>query len=118
MAAANEYGHATKRVPPMDTVFQNEWNMVQVLKGSSSRRGWQIANDVLSFSLLEDISMQVAKIKLETIIRNLPELVDIEDLMYRLYLLEKIEAGEADIREGRVLSHEQAVERLSRKWQI
>lgn len=62
--------------------------------------------------------MQVAKIKLETIIRNLPELVDIEDLMYRLYLLEKIEAGEADIREGRVLSHDQAVERLSRKWQI
>ncbi len=60
--------------------------------------------------------MQVAKIKLEGIIRDLPELVDLEEVMYRLYLLEKIEAGEADIREGRVLSHDQAMERLSRKW--
>lgn len=60
--------------------------------------------------------MQVAKIKLEGIIRDLPELVDIEEVMYRLYLLEKIEAGEADIREGRVLSHDRAMERLSRKW--
>lgn len=60
--------------------------------------------------------MQVAKIKLEGIIRDLPELVDLEEVMYRLYLLEKIEAGEADIWEGRVLSHDQAMERLSRKW--
>jgi predicted transcriptional regulator len=61
--------------------------------------------------------IQIAKIKLEAIIRNLPEMVDIEDAMSRLYLLEKIEAGKADIREGRTLSHDQAVERLSRKWQ-
>lgn len=61
--------------------------------------------------------MQIAKIKLETIIRDLPEMIDIEDVMYRLYLLEKIEAGEADIREGRTLPHDKAVERLSRKWQ-
>jgi ribosome biogenesis protein Tsr3 len=74
-----------------------------------------IATDLLLFSLWEDVSMQVAKIKLETIIRDLPELVDVEDVNYRLYLLEKIEAGEADIREGRVLAHEQAVERLSGK---
>ena len=29
----------------------------------------------------------------------------------------KIEAGERDIQEGRTLSHKDAVERLSRKWQ-
>ena len=61
--------------------------------------------------------MQVSKTKIETIFRDLPELVDIEEVMYRLYLLEKIEAGEADIRNDNVLTHTQALERLSRKWQ-
>jgi predicted transcriptional regulator len=37
--------------------------------------------------------------------------------MYRLYLLEKIEAGEKDLREGRVVSHDEAMERLARRWQ-
>jgi predicted transcriptional regulator len=60
--------------------------------------------------------MQVAKDKIETIIRDLPEMIDIEEVMYRLYFLEKIEEGEADIREGRVLPHDQVLERLSRKW--
>lgn len=37
--------------------------------------------------------------------------------MYRIYLLQKIEAGEKDIAEGRALSHKEAAERLSKKWQ-
>jgi len=37
--------------------------------------------------------------------------------MYRIYLLQKIEAGEKDIAEGRTLSHKEAAERLSKKWQ-
>lgn len=61
--------------------------------------------------------MNISKEKLEEIIHELPESVDIEDLMYRLYLLEKIEAGETDIRKGHTLSHEEASERLSKKWQ-
>jgi len=61
--------------------------------------------------------MQVSKTKIETIVRDLPELVDIEEVMYRLYLLEKIEAGETDIRNGNVMTHAQALERLSGKWQ-
>jgi len=59
--------------------------------------------------------MQISKAKIETIIRNLPELVDIEEVMYRLYLLEKIEAGEADIQDDKVMTQDQAMERLSRK---
>ena len=61
--------------------------------------------------------MNVSKTKLKSILEEYPESVDIEDLMYRLYLLEKIEAGEKDIKDGKTLSHAEAVERLSRKWQ-
>ena len=61
--------------------------------------------------------MQISKAKIETIIRDLPDLVDIEEVMYRLYLLEKIEAGEEDIQNGKVMTHAQAMERLSKKWQ-
>ena len=60
--------------------------------------------------------MNISKSKLETLLKELPEKVDIEEVMYRLYLLQKIEAGEADIREGRVLSHKVTMKRLSKKW--
>ncbi len=61
--------------------------------------------------------MQITKAKLESFLKDLPEEVDTEDGMYRLYLLQKIEAGEADIRDGRTVTHEEAVTRLSHKWQ-
>lgn len=61
--------------------------------------------------------MHITKSKLENLLESLPEQVDMEEVMYRLYLLEKIEVGEEDIREGRTFPHEEAVRRLSRKWQ-
>ena len=61
--------------------------------------------------------MNVAKAKIETMLEKLPATIDMENLIYQLYLLEKIEEGETDIREGRVLSHQQALERISGKWQ-
>lgn len=61
--------------------------------------------------------MNISKSKLETLFKDLPDSVEIEEVMYRLYLLQKIEAGETDIREGRILSHNDAMERLSKKWQ-
>lgn len=60
--------------------------------------------------------MNITKAKLETFLEDLPEQVDTEEVMYRLYLLEKIEAGEADIAEGVTLLHEEVVQRLTRKW--
>ena len=59
--------------------------------------------------------MEILKSKLEGLLKELPEKVDVEDVMYRLYLLEKIEAGEKDIAEGRTLSQKEALERLSKK---
>lgn len=60
--------------------------------------------------------MQMARSAIESCIATLPDVVDSEDVMYRLYLLEKIEAGEKDIRDGKILSHENVVERFSSKW--
>jgi predicted transcriptional regulator len=60
--------------------------------------------------------MNVAKEKLETLIKDLPDSVDIEEVMYRIMLLQKIEEGEAAIKEGKTLSHDEALTRLSKKW--
>jgi predicted transcriptional regulator len=61
--------------------------------------------------------MNVTKEKLETLIKELPDTVDIEEVMYRLYVMQKIEAGEAAITAGKTLSHDEAMKRLSKKWQ-
>ncbi|MBI5194495.1 MAG: hypothetical protein HZA08_13805 [Nitrospirae bacterium] len=61
--------------------------------------------------------MNITKSRLEDLVKELPEEVDIEEVMYRLYLLQKIEAGETAIREGKVLYHNDALARLSKKWQ-
>ena len=61
--------------------------------------------------------MKISKSKIEVLLKELPDKVDTEEIMYRIYLLQKIEAGEADIKEGRTLSHKVAVERLAKKWQ-
>jgi hypothetical protein len=61
--------------------------------------------------------MIITKEKLETLIKELPDTVDIEDVMYRLYLLQKIEAGDAAIKAGNTLTHEETLTRLSKKWQ-
>ena len=58
--------------------------------------------------------MNVTKDKLETLIKELPDTVDIEEVMYRLYLLQKIESGEAAIKEGKTVSHDEAMKRLSK----
>ena len=57
--------------------------------------------------------MNVTKEKLEILIKELPDTVDIEEVMYRLYLLQKIEAGEAAIKEERIFSHDEAIKLLT-----
>lgn len=60
--------------------------------------------------------MQLTRSTIESCIATLPDVVDPEEVMYRLYLLEKIEAGEKDILEGKVHTHEDVTERLTSKW--
>lgn len=60
--------------------------------------------------------MNISKRALESCIADMPDVIDTDEVMHRLYLLQKIEAGEADIRNGMTLSHDEAVQRLSQKW--
>jgi hypothetical protein len=61
--------------------------------------------------------MIISKSKLKNMVEELPKDVEIDEVMYRLYLLQKIEAGESDIQSRRTLSHDQATEQLAKKWQ-
>lgn len=45
-------------------------------------------------------------------LEQLPEDASLEDAMERLFLLEKIERGRADVREGRTVAHEDVVARF------
>jgi predicted transcriptional regulator len=48
-------------------------------------------------------------------ISNLPDSATLEDIMAELFFRQKVERGLEDIREGRIVTHEEAKRRLS-KW--
>lgn len=56
--------------------------------------------------------MQSVKEMARVLIERLPDTATFDDLMYELYVRQKIEAGLKDAAEGRVLSHEEAVREL------
>lgn len=51
--------------------------------------------------------MQSAKQAARQIIEHLPEQASWDQIMYQLYVKQKIEAGLADVRAGRTVSHEE-----------
>lgn len=59
--------------------------------------------------------MTIAKQEVFELIKDLPEEVDIDEIMYRLYLRQKLESAEKDVREGRLISHDEVVKETS-KW--
>lgn len=60
--------------------------------------------------------MTISKTKLETLVKELPKKVDIEEVMYRLYLLQKIETSEKSVRQGRTTKHRDVMKKLSKRW--
>lgn len=58
----------------------------------------------------------VTKADVLALLERMPEEIDVNDFIYRLYVIERIEQGERARREGRVVSHEEAVRRM-RSWQ-
>lgn len=56
--------------------------------------------------------MQSVKEMARGLIERLPDTATFDDLMYELYVRQKIEAGLKDAAEGRVLSHEEIVREL------
>lgn len=59
--------------------------------------------------------MKTAKYNSLKAIQTLSDDSSYDDIMERLYFMQKVEAGHRDIEEGRVISHEEVKERLS-KW--
>jgi predicted transcriptional regulator len=59
--------------------------------------------------------MKTVKKNVEQMLQNLPNNSAIEDIQYRLYILDKISKGQQDIRDGKGISHQEAKARLS-KW--
>lgn len=59
--------------------------------------------------------MTITKKKVLNLLEYLPAKVDIDELIYRLYLRKKTESAEEDIRKGRLISHENVI-RETAKW--
>lgn len=59
-------------------------------------------------------AMPSAKQATLRLVERLDDDVSFEDIIYELYVLEKIQRGMKDAEEGRVVSHEEAKERLGR----
>ena len=59
--------------------------------------------------------MSMHKEEVLELVRQLPDEVDVEEVIYRLYLREKLAVAEADIAAGRMLSSEEVREQ-ARTW--
>ncbi len=46
---------------------------------------------------------------------SLPDTANVDDMMYRLYVIDRIRKGEKNIAEGKTISHEKLVKK-SAKW--
>lgn len=73
--------------------------------------------DVYIVIRVENETMQVAKDEVLDLVNQMPEECEIQDLQYRLYVLDKIKRGQKALEEGRMVSHEDVKARMSAKWQ-
>lgn len=67
------------------------------------------------FVFLKINIIMLKKIKVQEIIKAMPEQFSIDELLDKLILIQKVEEGLKDIEEGRVLTTEEAKNRLG-KW--
>jgi predicted transcriptional regulator len=59
--------------------------------------------------------MQTAKDEVAELLARMPENCSLDDIQYHLYVMQKIEHGLQDAREGRVYSQDEVEKRLA-KW--
>lgn len=59
--------------------------------------------------------MQTVKQSASELIDNLPDQATWDDVMYEIYVKQKLEEGLRDLNEGRVVSHEEVERRLLNK---
>ena len=61
-------------------------------------------------------SVQATKQRVKDLLDRLPDDCTIEDVVYHLYVIQKVEAGLADVETGRLIPHDVVAEELRRKW--
>lgn len=49
---------------------------------------------------------------------NLPEDCTLDEIQYRIYLMQTVERGRQEFAEGKKLRHEDVMQELKNKWQI
>jgi len=59
--------------------------------------------------------MKTAKEEIKEMLEKLPDNASFEEIQYHIYVQEKIEHGINEVREGRVVSQEEAEKRMA-KW--
>lgn len=59
--------------------------------------------------------MLAAKQEVQKVLETLPEDVSLEDIQYRLYVLQKIDNARQAVARGDVLSHEEVMRQVA-KW--
>lgn len=59
--------------------------------------------------------MQPLKQEAMETLRGLPDNADLDEIMYRLYVLDKVRKGREDVAQGRVLSHEELLREIA-QW--
>ena len=60
--------------------------------------------------------MQATKQTVKDLLDRLPDDCSLEDVVYHLYVIQKIEAGLADAEAGRLIPHDVVATELRRKW--
>jgi hypothetical protein len=61
-----------------------------------------------------EVTVKTAKDEVRELLDNLPDDASLEDIQYHLYVRQKIQRGLAAAEQGRTLSHEEVVRRMSR----
>lgn len=61
-------------------------------------------------------NMQPAKTTVRALLEKLPDDCSLEDVLYHLYVIQKIETGLADAEAGKLIPHEKVAEELRCKW--
>lgn len=58
--------------------------------------------------------MKTAKDEIRELLENLPDDASLEDIQYHIYVRQKVQKGLEAAREGRTLTHAEAVRRMAR----
>jgi predicted transcriptional regulator len=56
------------------------------------------------------------KERVQEVLSRLPDDCSLDDVLYHLYVVQRVERGLSDVEDGRTVPHEEVAETLRRKW--